>query len=542
MPQMTGAEALVKSLEAEGVDTVFALPGVQIMSIFDALHASRAVRLIATRHEQAAAYMADGYARVAGKPGVALVVPGPGALNATAAIGDAYATSSPVLLISGQIASASLGRSEGQLHEIEEQLDVFRPITKWNTRVASISEIPAAVHEAFRQMTTGRPRPVELEVPPDILAATGEVEIIEAERYPVQQAGAAELARAADVLFAAERPAISIGGGTLRAGAGAPLVEVAELLQAPVVSTQQAKGVMSPDHPLWVGAHYAGVGVSEDLLRDSDAILVVGSRFLLPGFAVSEGQTLIKIDIDPRELDKDHGTAIKIQADAAAALGALASELRNRGAGEPPAGRGERAARYRARYRDMLADLAPEQMKWVQAIRDATDPDAVFIQGVTNIGYWSNLGFDAAPEGDFITSGYFGNLGFGFPTALGAKVAAGDRQTVVVCGDGGFMYSPQELATAKQYGINLVVIVCDNGAFGASRWDQQHRYGDREIGTEFLNPDWDTLAAAFGVRSMPVDSPDELKSALGEALAAHEPVLIHAHMPVMMPPFQIVDR
>ena len=200
MPEMTGAEALRRSLEAEGVDTVFALPGVQIMAAFDALHDSQSIRLISTRHEQTTAYMADGYARVARKPGVALVVPGPGALNASAAIGTAYASSSPVLLISGQIPSGSIGKGEGQLHEVEEQLDIFKPIVKWNTRVGSVSGIPVAIHEAFRQMTTGRPRPVEVEIPPDILAATGDVDILEAERYPVQQPSADLVALAVEAL------------------------------------------------------------------------------------------------------------------------------------------------------------------------------------------------------------------------------------------------------------------------------------------------------------------------------------------------------
>ena len=185
MPQMSGAQALARQLRSEGVDTVFTLPGVQIMAAFDALHeVQNDIQLIHTRHEQATTYMADGYAKVTGKVGVAMVVPGPGALNATAGLGTAFASSSPVLLISGQIASGALGKRQGQLHEVEDQLDVFKPITKWNHRVTEVGEIPEAVHEAFRQLNTGRPRPVELEVPPDTLAAIGEADIIEPEVYP----------------------------------------------------------------------------------------------------------------------------------------------------------------------------------------------------------------------------------------------------------------------------------------------------------------------------------------------------------------------
>lgn len=538
MPEMTGAEALRRSLEAEGVDTVFALPGVQIMAAFDALHDSQAIRLVSTRHEQTTAYMADGYARVARKPGVALVVPGPGALNASAAIGTAYASSSPVLLISGQIPSSSLGKGEGQLHEVEEQLDIFKPIVKWNTRVSSVAEIPGAIHEAFKQMTTGRPRPVEVEIPPDILAATGEVEILEAELYPVAQPSEDLIARAAEALAGADRPVIVIGGGTLRAGAGPEVAAIAEMLDAPIVGTQQAKGVVPASHPQYVGVHYAQVGVSGELLGDSDVILVAGTRFMVPGFKAN-GQTIIKIDVDQRELDKDHGTTIAINADARAGLAAIGAALRARGVEDAASGSGERAAEYRSKLKKFMNDEAPDQMAWVKAVRDATDDDAIVISGMTNIGYWSHVAYEVEEGGEFITSGYFGNLGFSFPTALGAKVAAGDRAVVALCGDGGFMYAPQELATAKQYGINLVVIVFDNGAFGASRWDQEQRYGDREIGTEFFNPDWDTLAAAFGIRSQGVDSPGDLQTALREAISLSEPSLIHVTLPIMAPPFQL---
>ncbi len=210
MPDMTGAQALTRQLHSEGVDTVFALPGVQIMAAFDALYDQQnAIRLVRTRHEQSTTYMADGYAKVTGKVGVAMVVPGPGALNAAAGLGTAYASSSPVLLISGQIPSASLGKRQGQLHEIEDQLDVFKPITKWNHRVTRVEEIPEAVHEAFRQLTTGRPRPVELEIPPDILAATGQVDLMAPQAYPRLQGRTSDIQQAAQLLAGAKRPSDS---------------------------------------------------------------------------------------------------------------------------------------------------------------------------------------------------------------------------------------------------------------------------------------------------------------------------------------------
>ena len=220
MVKMTGAQALARQLRSEGVDTIFTLPGVQIMEAFDALYELQDdIRLIQTRHEQATTYMADGYAKATGKVGVAMVVPGPGALNAAAGLGTAYASSSPVLLISGQIDSRALGKNQGQLHEVEDQLDVFKPITKWNHRSTRVEEIPEAVHEAFRQLGTGRPRPVELEIPPDTLQGSGDTDIIEPEIFEKQSASAEEIRRAAQLLAGAQRPAIIAGGGTILSGA-----------------------------------------------------------------------------------------------------------------------------------------------------------------------------------------------------------------------------------------------------------------------------------------------------------------------------------
>ena len=213
MPKMSGAQALVRQLGSEGVTTVFALPGVQIMAAFDALYEVRdGIRLVHTRHEQATTYMAHGYSRVTGRVGFAMVVPGPGALNAAAGLGTAYACSSPVLLISGQIGSDALGKGQGQLHEVENQLDVFRPITKWNSRVTRPEEIPEAVHEAMRQLKTGRPRPVELEIPPDTLTATGDMEIIPSQEYPPSAAQPSDIQEAAQLLADAQKPLIIAAG------------------------------------------------------------------------------------------------------------------------------------------------------------------------------------------------------------------------------------------------------------------------------------------------------------------------------------------
>ena len=537
---MTGAQALVRQLRAEGVDTVFALPGVQIMAAFDALYEVQDdIRLIQTRNEQATTYMADGYARVTGKPGVAMVVPGPGALNATAGLGTAFASSSPVLLISGQIPSDSLGKRQGQLHEVEDQLDVFRPITKWNHRVTSVEEVPEAVHEAMRQLKTGRPRPVELEVPPDTLAATGDVELIEPEEYPRVGPNADEVHRAARLLAEAKRPAIVAGGGTIIAGASKELLEVAELLQAPVMTTPNSKGIIPEDHYLAIGVNYASVGPAYRVVPESDVLLAVGTRLLIREFETDTPPKIAHIDVDPDVIGKNLPAEVGIVADARETLAQLARELRSMDGAERD--RRHEIELYKKTYADELKGMAPEQVGIVETIRGALSDDVIVVSGITNIAYWANVAYSVRQPGTFITSSYFASLGYGFPTALGAQVGRPDKQVVALCGDGGFLYSPQELSTAVRYGINLVAVVFNNSAYGASQWDQTHRYGRRYIGTDLHNPDFMKLADAFDVRGLRTDVAG-LGASLREALSAGAPVVLEVVLPNMMPPFQLVPE
>ena len=538
MPQMSGAQALARQLRSEGVDTVFTLPGVQIMAAFDALHeVQNDIQLIHTRHEQATTYMADGYAKATGKVGVAMVVPGPGALNATAGLGTAFASSSPVLLISGQIASNALGKRQGQLHEVEDQLDVFKPITKWNHRVTEVGEIPEAVHEAFRQLSTGRPRPVELEVPPDTLAALGDADIIEPEIYPPVAADSTDIDRAAEILARAERPAIIAGGGTIISGASDELREVAEFLQAAVMTTQQGKGIIPDDHELLVGVNYAMVEPVKDVLPECDALLAVGTRLLFRVFSPDNVPPVVHIDADADEIGKNLPTEVGIVGDAKQALRQLLERLRAIAA--PKESRRDEVAAYRKSADDNLTELATDQLRMIQDIRGAMADDDILISGMTNIGYWSNVAYPVNVPRTFITSSYFGTLGYAYPTALGAQVGKPDKRVVALCGDGGFMYNIQELSTAARFGINAVAVVFNNHAYGASMWDQTHQYGNRFIGTDLNNPDFLKVAEAFGVQGMKAE-PNNIGDALQQAFAANAPVLLEVELPNMMPPFQIV--
>ena len=539
MPMITGAQALVRQLIAEGVDTVFALPGVQIMAAFDALHEHRNdVRLVHVRHEQATTYMADGYAKATGKVGVAMAVPGPGAINAGAGLGTAYASSSPVLLISGQIDSQSLGRKEGQLHEVEDQLDVFRPITKWNQRVTRVEDIPAVVHEAFRHLKTGRPRPVELEIPPDTLAAMGDAQVIPSEEFPPLAADPGGLAAAVEALTASRRPAIMVGGGSRISGAGDEILQLAEFIQAPIMGTQNSKGVVAENSPYYVGTNYASVGPADMVLPDTDVLLAIGTRLLFRELPDGDLPRIIHIDIDPEEIGRNLPTDVGIVADAKTASAQLLTLLKE--SAQPRPSRSDRIAHFRSEFMAEMRRLAPNQARIIEDMRQVLPDNAIVISGVTNIGYWSNVFFEVRQPQTYITSGYFGTLGYAFPTALGAQVGRPDRKVVALCGDGGFMYSPQELSSALRHGINAVAVVFNNNAFGASEWDQTHRYGRNFIGTDLHNPDFVRLAESFGAIGLRTE-PEGFGELLQVALDANAPVLLEVTLPNMMPPFQIVE-
>ncbi len=324
MAQLTGGQALAQSLVREGIDTIFLLPGVQLDWALDALYDEQdAITLYHTRHEQATAYMADGYARTTGKIGTAMVVPGPGLLNATAALSTAYACSSPVLCVTGQINSRMIEQGVGQLHEIPNQLGMIGAVTKWAGRAMTPTEVPALVREAFRQLRSGRPRPVEIEIPPDILAMTGEVELLD--RAPVERsAGDPDLLkRAADALRKAERPVICVGGGVLSSEAWPELRELAQMLEAPVVMSSNARGALSDRD------YRAQTGLSgQKLLPEADVVLAVGTRFVHPKeWGLAEGATVLRIDADEREVARAPQPAVGIVGDAKAGLVALVAAL-----------------------------------------------------------------------------------------------------------------------------------------------------------------------------------------------------------------------
>lgn len=539
MPTITGAQALIQSLAREGVEVVFGLPGVHIMEAFDALYEQPGIRLITVRHEQSAAYMADGYARTTGKVGVALVVPGPGALNAAAAVGTAYATSSPVMLISGQVNTANLGQNLGALHEVDDQLDLFRPITKWNARTTRPEEVPNLVHLAMQQVLDGRPRPVEIEIPWDVLPAAAETELLEREGVVKQSPDPARVKEAAELLAKAERPLIWAGGGCREADITTELAELAEALNAPVITTPEGKGAIPENHPLSLGVFYYGHGPAYYSLPQADVILAVGSRMNLnpqTPWSVKPNQTIIRIDADPEEMGRNLPPHVGLVADARLGVAELLAELG--GTGKASQWEAGELANIRRETGEDLRRQAPLQLEIIETIRRELDDDAIMVAGTTEVAYWGHLAFPVLTPRSYLTSSYFATLGYAFPTALGAKVGNPQRQVVATSGDGGFMYASSELSTAVQEGINVVTLVFNNGLLGASRADQMNRYQGRTIGTELHNPDFAQLAEVYGALGIKLADHRELGPALNDALRANRPAVIEIPLPNLRPPFQ----
>jgi acetolactate synthase-1/2/3 large subunit len=494
------------------------------MHVLDALHGDPAIRFITTRHEQATTYMADGYARTSGRPGTALVVPGVGVYNAGAGLATAWACSSPVFLVAGQVEQHGIGKGLGLTHEVHDQLDLVRPITKSAERVLSADDIPAAVRRAFAVMMDGRTRPVEIEVPPEVFAATTDAAVVPPTPTAVHEPDPDLVAQAAALLRSAREPLLVAGGGVAFTDASAAFTAVAEHVQAAVVNTREGKGAIDERHPLFVGTAWVNRRL-RPVLERADVILAVGTRG--QGLGVAPGQRLIHIDIDPNEIGNHVEPEVAVVGDARRTLELLLEEL-DRG-GVPAS---DRAAERQAAKADVDAQLAAigPQVEMVNALRRGIPEDGILGVGTNTVGYMCHLSYPVYGPRTYLTSSYMGTLGYCYPTSLGAKVANPDRPVVSINGDGGFLFTSSELATAMQYGINVVAVVFNDNAYGNTNRDQLDNFGGRVIGTELVNPDFAKYAEAFGAVGVSLRSVDQLEGAIRDGIADDRPVVIELPM------------
>jgi acetolactate synthase I/II/III large subunit len=514
----TGGDALVAGLRVHGIETVFGLPGAQTYGLFDAIHRSD-IRLIGARHEQACGYMAFGYARATGRPSAFTVVPGPGVLNAGAAALTALGCNEEVLCLTGQVPTDFLDRGCGHLHEMPNQLLTLRSIYKHATRVESPGGAGLSVALAFQAMHAGRPGPAAIEMPWDIFTQTAELASpLVLPPLPAPQVDTDRIQQAARWIAASRAPMIFVGSGAV--AARDEILSLAERLQAPVVAFRSGRGIVS-------NAHELGLTIAEayPLWQDTDVVIGIGTRLEVPRWRWSNrpsGQKTIRIDIDPAEMRRS-APDVGIVADARQATLALIVALER----EKSAVRDRLPAIHRAREKTskQICDIQP-QVSYLETLRCALPAEGIVTDELSQVGFASWFAFPVYQPRTFITSGYQGNLGSGFPTALGAKVAFPSRPVVAICGDGGFMFGVQELATAAQYGINLIILLFNNNAYANVLRDQMMGFGGRVTGAILKNPDFIQLARAFDIQAERVGTPEQLSKVLNVAIGSDRPWLI----------------
>ena len=542
MAKMSGGDALAKSLVREGVEVVFGIPGIQIYGIVAALRDEPGIRMVTTRHEQATTYMADGYARALGKPGVALVVPGVGLYNAAAGLTNAYARSTPVLLIAGQVPRGAIGKSLGAVHEIADQPGAVRSVTKWQGMASRPREVPDTVFEGFRRMRTGRPRPVLIEMPPEAGVEREEVALRNPARISRIVPSPQDLREAAQVIARSRMPLIYAGGGVARSDAEDALVKLAEETNIPVVTSSGGKGTIPDSHPLSYGSCFSPRGERQEMnqfyevMQSADVVIGIGARFSL-GNPAGEASTLVNINIDDTELTRVQSNTIPLHGDARATVEALLPFLLKAGARERSSPvEAVSAARSLIAYYDIR--LREPQYPVLETMRKGIPEDAFIAWDVTQLGYYARTHWQVNQPKTYIDSGYSFNLGYAFPTALGVKVAKPDRPVVCMTGDGGFMFNSSELSTALQYGINVVTVLFRNDSYGNVARDLDDAFGGA-YGTDLHNPDFVRFAESFGAVGMTADDPMELETLIPLALERQAPVVIEVpfgEMPIPRAP------
>lgn len=535
--RMNTAQAVVAGLLANGIETLYALPGVQNDPFFDALyHAQNRLRVIHTRHEQGAAYMALGAAMATGRPQGLCVVPGPGLLNAAAALATAYSTNARMLALVGQIPLHAIGRMTGQLHEVVDQTSILRTLTKWNAVVKAPAEVQPLMAEAFTQMLSGRPRPVGLEVPMDVWQRAAPVHPhVAARPLPSPPVDEDAVEQTAKLLGQAERPMLLVGGGAHEARES--VREIAEALTAPVLSFRMGRGVMDARHPLDVR-----LPVGHRLWAEADAVLVIGTRAQQPlsGWGVDAGLKVIRIDCDPEEMTRFGQPDLALHGDAAAILPVLAARLarHNRSRSE----RADHVARVKAEVMGRIAAKLVPQMEFLRVMREELPEEGIFFDELTQVGYVSRLVWPAYRSRTFLSTGLQATLGWGFASALGAKAALPDVPVLSIAGDGGFMFNVQELATAVQHGIALVTVVFNDNAYGNVRGFQKQNFGGRVIASDLRNPDFVKLAESFGAQGIRANGPEELRAALRRGFATKDgPTLIEVPVGEMPSPWEFIQ-
>ncbi len=542
---MTGAQAVIASLEAEGVDTLFGYPGGQAIKIYDALYDSKKIHHVLARHEQGATHMADGYARATGKVGVVLVTSGPGATNTVTGIATAYMDSVPLVVITGQVTRGVIGTDAFQESDI---VGITMPVVKHSFLLQSTDDLTRTFREAFYIASTGRPGPVLIDIPSDLSSAEMVFHYpdkISLPSYrPTYKGNAKQVRQAVTCIQESKRPLIYAGGGIVTSHACSELTELAERMQIPVVTSLMGKGAMRCSNPLNLGpvgmhgSKYANMAVTE-----CDLLIAVGARFSdrvtgkVDEFAPHA--KIIHIDIDPAEIGKIIDPAVPIVGDAKVVLGAINDRLEKTEA--QPVGTDwvktvcewrERWPLYTEDFEDFPGMIAPEVV--LSHLSDKLDPEASIV--TTEVGQhqmWAHQNIHREHARTFLSSGGLGTMGFGFPAAIGAKIGCPEDEVVCIAGDGSFQMNSQEMATAAINKVGVKVLIMDNRALGMVHQWQRLFYNERYSFTELdANPDFVKLADAYGWQAARISKPEEIDGALDAMLSAEGPYLLDVQIPI----------
>lgn len=518
----TCGQSAIALLEAHGVDTVFGIPGVHTLDFYKGLAASK-IRHVGVRHEQGAGFMADGYARASGKPGVCVLITGPGVVNAGTAIGQAYSDSVPMLVLSSVNGRDDLGKGRGRLHEITDQRAVMAPLTAFSRTIMKAEELPQAMADAYAVFESGRPRPVHIEIPLDVLAGPGIAAVDTRGRRHRPVAEPAAIAAAARLIDAAKRPVAIAGGGAVDAGLA--LAAFVEKSGAVLIPTVAGRGTVPDDHAQSVGATLSQ-SATQKLLSEADMVIAVGTELAETDHWTArlpiEGK-LVRIDLDPRTLARDYKPDVGLLADAGAALRALTQTIAKR-----PARDAKAIAAVRAANSAAWPALQRKHIKVLDALRAALPDDGMVASDMTQIAYTANCHFICRRPRTWFHPLGFGTLGYALPAAIGAKVAKPDRAVVALAGDAGFLFTVQEMATAAELGLALPILLWNNDALGQIAGDMVGR-GIPEIAVKPRNPDFQALARAFHCHGARPDSLAGLTQALTDAFKADRPTLIEVH-------------
>ena len=538
MPKMTGGQTIVESLKAQDVDTIFGIISVHTLDLFDALFDNQDdLRFIGGRLELGCGYMADGYSRATGKPGVLLTSTGPGAADSMGAMGEAYFSSSSILQVTTNVEREFVGSNKLATHETKDQLGMFRAVTDWNAMIGDVEAIPDHFVEAFRRFQERRPRPIELEVPTNMLGEKAEVEILRPREPEIPQGDPAMVERALQVMLNAKRPVIVVGEEVQSQGGTAEVIELAEKLGAAVVTTDGAKGAFPESHPLSLGPALGrriwGENPAQDWLGSCDAALVLGSALAYRstvGVDLKLPENLVHVLLDEEYIGKNYPAAVSITANSRAVVSQLLQGIGKRDVESSSEYRREVADLKRQQHR-ALQDTWGNELRAFEAIRAATPGDTIFTLDATVPASRAARCLTIDQPRQFMYPWGWAGLGFGFPSALGAKVGKPNCPVVCITGDGGFQYNAQELGTAVQYGINPVVVIFNDNAWGVLKGYQSARFSDRLMGTDLVNPDFIKLFDSYGIPGTRVSTVDGLSRALEQAVSADRVQLIEVEIP-----------